>query len=350
MPETRAKATSPNGTLMSYRVEIRTHFSIMSKTTRLCGLGRDDRPNQVDYYYSVSLFRADGSRLATCTRDIDWDGGDHLRHISCDIRIADPEPTMTTHLGVDADHDGRVSPGDQIFINVRFRGGRALNYTDMIGDGLTLVPGLVGTNVGRVAVGNGERDSFVRVVDLLDAAPDDTITIAYAARVDHAFIRNQGVATVTRLDNEVRQMLTHWPEIEPRVPRKPTETPVFCNLDGCNVLLNRCRTNADAFGRELEECDSRVDEMEAEIEQLTNDDDGDNIIGGRDECPNTPSGMAVDDRGCSPEQFCNAIVNANRFWYRICTSADWRNDEPLSTMPRDCQADRRRRRCTAIGF
>lgn len=59
------------------------------------------------------------------------------------------------------------------------------------------------------------------------------------------------------------------------------------------------------------------------------DGDADDEHDAGDHCPGTPAHAAVDDSGCSLEQFCTEQGGA-------CEAADWRNDEPKGK-PRDCE-------------
>ena len=68
--------------------------------------------------------------------------------------------------------------------------------------------------------------------------------------------------------------------------------------------------------------------------------DGDGEIDSGDRCLDTEAGAAVDDAGCSNEQFCDAIDVDTWVGRRTCLRADWNNDEPLTSVPRDCIARR----------
>lgn len=57
--------------------------------------------------------------------------------------------------------------------------------------------------------------------------------------------------------------------------------------------------------------------------------DGDGEHDRTDACPETPPGLAIDQAGCSLEQFCAALGAGPGPLRAICVSADWLNDEPL---------------------
>jgi hypothetical protein len=62
------------------------------------------------------------------------------------------------------------------------------------------------------------------------------------------------------------------------------------------------------------------------------DQDGDGEPDPTDRCPGTPSGVPVDDAGCSHDQFCTMIDVSADHGVR-CAHADWRGDSPRH---RDC--------------
>ncbi len=74
-----------------------------------------------------------------------------------------------------------------------------------------------------------------------------------------------------------------------------------------------------------------------ESKPLFSDADGDGEEDGRDRCPDTPAGQAVDEGGCSQAQFCAAVAFSEPKDLLRCLSSDWHNDEPLSSWPRDCR-------------
>jgi hypothetical protein len=94
-------------------------------------------------------------------------------------------------------------------------------------------------------------------------------------------------------------------------------------LDGPGALA-QCQAELDEALLALEECRARADE------------DHDGEPDQSDRCPGTRESEAVDDAGCSTEQFCASIrVRRGRDALR-CLRADWRNDEPLRRHSRDC--------------
>lgn len=94
---------------------------------------------------------------------------------------------------------------------------------------------------------------------------------------------------------------------------------------------------------DLARLEAEIAECRAEVE----DADADGEADASDRCLATPTGAAVDDGGCSREQFCNAIP-VDHFMDRwLCSLADWRNDDPPLRVPRDCRVDLRRNLCRA---
>jgi hypothetical protein len=60
------------------------------------------------------------------------------------------------------------------------------------------------------------------------------------------------------------------------------------------------------------------------------DADGDGEPDTTDRCPNTPPSSVIDGNGCSAEQFCSQQS------VKLCSRADFLNDEPLVKKPGDC--------------
>ena len=69
------------------------------------------------------------------------------------------------------------------------------------------------------------------------------------------------------------------------------------------------------------------------------DSDGDGEADSTDKCPNTPAGEAVDDAGCSREQWCHTITPGTWRARGDCRALDFLNDEPRNA--RDCRVDRK---------
>jgi hypothetical protein len=93
-------------------------------------------------------------------------------------------------------------------------------------------------------------------------------------------------------------------------------------------------------------CEVDLAQCEADLtECLTNpiipDQDEDGESDATDECPNTAGEAAVDQVGCSLEQFCTAIDATTSRGAKVCESSDWRNDEPLMNgKDADCQVQK----------
>ena len=67
------------------------------------------------------------------------------------------------------------------------------------------------------------------------------------------------------------------------------------------------------------------------------DEDGDGEADSTDRCPGTPLGMAVDDGGCSEEQFCARFDVTTAKGRKLCKRADWQNDNPAPRRHGDCE-------------
>lgn len=71
------------------------------------------------------------------------------------------------------------------------------------------------------------------------------------------------------------------------------------------------------------------------------DSDTDGEADDTDRCPGTASGAAVDDAGCSVEQFCARVSATTKQGARSCKSADWNNDESfMKSKDADCKVDK----------
>jgi hypothetical protein len=82
-------------------------------------------------------------------------------------------------------------------------------------------------------------------------------------------------------------------------------------------------------------------QCQADLAGCCSDDDGDGIPDALDSCPDTPQGLAVDQKGCSQEQFCDEFDATTRDGRRTCKRSDWKNDEPvMRRSDRDCAATR----------
>jgi hypothetical protein len=114
-----------------------------------------------------------------------------------------------------------------------------------------------------------------------------------------------------------------------------------CNeyLTTVRGVLGAVKSELDDTKKELAVCASertdareRLSACNENLQELTNDDDGDGIIAALDLCVSTAAGLEVDERGCSLEEFCARISGADR---TRCRTADFNNDEP-GGQPSDC--------------
>ena len=117
-------------------------------------------------------------------------------------------------------------------------------------------------------------------------------------------------------------------------------------LDNCPAISNRgqedrehdgigdiCDPFPDDPDNEHLQCQADLSTCRVELSQCLAmplvDADGDGESDTTDRCPGTPTGVPVDDSGCSPAQFCGKFDATTRDGARTCKKADWQNDEPL---------------------
>ena len=103
--------------------------------------------------------------------------------------------------------------------------------------------------------------------------------------------------------------------------------PFVSDADNLTLCLSERETSLGELG-ELEEENSL-------LRNLLSDEDSDGELDRSDACPGTGSGVAVDDSGCSLEQFCAAIDVSGRHGKSLCIRGDWINDEPIGSAS-DC--------------
>ena len=102
----------------------------------------------------------------------------------------------------------------------------------------------------------------------------------------------------------------------------------------------------------LARCEANLSEALVRLDRCLadppfSDADGDGEHDDTDRCPGTPAGDAIDESGCSREQFCRLVVLRRPRSVSRCISSDWRNDQSLEGNPMDCIANLRRRECVA---
>jgi hypothetical protein len=66
------------------------------------------------------------------------------------------------------------------------------------------------------------------------------------------------------------------------------------------------------------------------------DSDSDGESDSTDACPGTLPLAAVDAAGCDQSQFCKRYSGSGAAAVKVCSTVDWRNDEPTTLAPRDC--------------
>jgi DNA-binding beta-propeller fold protein YncE len=120
---------------------------------------------------------------------------------------------------------------------------------------------------------------------------------------------------------------------EDGIADKDDSCPLIPNSDQSDQDGDKLGDVCDPFpnhsNNELAQCQGEVDACQANLE----DDDKDGEFDITDLCLGTGAGMPVDDSGCSIEQFCSQYTVK-----KDCLKADWKNDEPAISNPKDCMA------------
>lgn len=120
--------------------------------------------------------------------------------------------------------------------------------------------------------------------------------------------------------------------------------------DGCEPgctctpghACSTCTAELSACSADLSDTIVDLEQTRAELIVATADADGDGVRDPGDACPGTPAGLAVDQVGCSREQFCNHTDATTSRGARACRKADWQNDQPvMKPSEADCHVDRR---------
>jgi hypothetical protein len=231
-----------------------------------------------------------------------------------------PTTTLESNLFFDADDDGLIGVGDIVRYNVRITGPAGAGiYRNRPAPGSTLLPRSVRTSIhGTVISGNGPIDNVVEVqVDHVDAG--DAATISYEVQMTPV-ITNQGELSTLEFDHVTGAILSAV------IPTDDPDTPL---LDDA--------TDTPAVPESFE-CASLAFTASEELDELLDDPDGDGLIAMADDCPGTRPGAAVDEFGCSIEEFCSMIDPTIVSGPALCSHADWKNDEPRSDNPKDCKA------------
>lgn len=106
------------------------------------------------------------------------------------------------------------------------------------------------------------------------------------------------------------------------------------------AALAQCQSGASQCQSDLGQAQAALAVCNAALASCSDsrlDSDGDGEPDARDRCPNTPSGAAIDDAGCSLEEFCSRYSGVHAAQIARCFAADWANDEPESILPHDCR-------------
>ncbi len=122
--------------------------------------------------------------------------------------------------------------------------------------------------------------------------------------------------------------------------------PTGADRDGDGVH-DVCDPFPDEFDNEKAQLRVDLDAADNEIAELQEalaecllppapDSDGDGLTDDQDACPDSPPGKLVDAAGCAQAEFCASIAVG---WSNLfgCLRADWQDDEPAHSFPRDCR-------------
>jgi hypothetical protein len=122
------------------------------------------------------------------------------------------------------------------------------------------------------------------------------------------------------------------PDIADNCPNDPNPNQEDRDLD---LIGDVCDPFPNDSDNEQAQCEADLAQCQAGV---TPDQDGDGEANATDACPDTPSGAAVDQAGCSLAQFCAAIDATTAQGAKVCKNSDWRNDEPLAASNKgDCK-------------
>ena len=277
-----------------------------------------------DYMVTVLLLGSGGNTRASQRVIVNFDGP-----FVTTVLIVKPqtEATKKSESFVDRDGDGRLSDGDILRYEVRLE--RAERFTDTPGPGGRLVAGSVVTSHGTVDRGNAAGDTSIQVDDLEEAG-SAPVTITFDVEVDGVVV-NQGTAWVDGIGQDRRTAIV--PTDDPDTPDilgDPTIRRLECSIGDCMKRLGACEAARKT-------CEAARQRLQDQLDAITADPDGDRVPAVLDLCLSTPAGAAIDDRGCSQDQFCRRINLFAPSGAAICRRADWKSDEPLDTNPHDCR-------------
>jgi hypothetical protein len=105
---------------------------------------------------------------------------------------------------------------------------------------------------------------------------------------------------------------------------------ISCTGNSNYALFMRQRLLFEKF------CSGNVIKTDVDSSCANIDSDKDGIININDQCPYTLKGIAVDNKGCSAEQFCSKYNAANAAGQMQCRAADWKDNEAFP-FPDDCR-------------
>jgi hypothetical protein len=129
-------------------------------------------------------------------------------------------------------------------------------------------------------------------------------------------------------------------------------TTASVNLGVCDAQASQCETDLVTEQNALATCQATnmtTSEMLADCDTslntclgnpLLSDTDGDGVPDPLDRCPNSAVGTTVDTAGCSRAQFCATFDATTPLGARACRRADWQNDQPTASSPKDCVVNR----------
>lgn len=103
----------------------------------------------------------------------------------------------------------------------------------------------------------------------------------------------------------------------------------------------QCEVDFGQSRQETKKANRALERLRANLAAERADSDSDGVRDTTDGCAGTLDGAEVDGEGCSLAQFCGRIDATTSSGRKTCKRADWKNDEPLMSVPveSDCAAN-----------